>query len=71
MQKPIMVARKEFIEKMTNVINESGLSMLVVEPILRDLLDEVRLSLKQQYELELKQYEESLNVHLQESGDQC
>ena len=69
MQKPIMVARKEFIEKMTNVINESGLSMLVVEPILRDLLDEVRLSLKQQYELELKQYEESLNVHLQESGD--
>lgn len=58
--KPISVVRQEFIEKMVEEINNCGLPLFVVEPILRDLLDEVSVASKRQYESEKAQYEKAL-----------
>ena len=58
--KPITVVRQEFIEKMVNEINTCGLPLFVVEPILKDLLNEVNATVKQQYEMEKAQYELAL-----------
>ena len=58
--KPLSVARQEFIEKIVNEINTCGLPLFVVEPILKDLLDEVGATAKKQYEIEKAQYEQAL-----------
>lgn len=55
--KPITVVRQEFIEKMVEEINNCGLPLFVVEPILKDLLNEVSTAVKRQYETEKAQYE--------------
>jgi hypothetical protein len=58
--KPITVVRQEFIEKMVEEINNCGLPLFVVEPILKDLLNEVSAAAKRQYEEEKVQYELAL-----------
>ena len=58
--KPITVVRQEFIEKMVEEINTCGLPLFVVEPILKDLLNEVSTAAKRQYETEKEQYEQAL-----------
>jgi hypothetical protein len=58
--KPITVVRQEFIEKIVNEINTCGLPLFVVEPILKDLLNEVSIAVKRQYETEKAQYEQAL-----------
>lgn len=58
--KPITVVRQEFIENIVNEINTCGLPLFVVEPILKDLLDEVSSAVKRQYETEKAQYEQAL-----------
>lgn len=58
--KPITVVRQEFIEKMVSEINTCGLPLFVVEPILKDLLNEVSTAVKRQYETEKAQYEQAL-----------
>ena len=60
MDKPITVVRQEFIEKMVSEINTCGLPLFVVEPILKDLLNEVSTAVKRQYETEKAQYEQTL-----------
>lgn len=58
--KPISVVRQEFIEKIVDEVNTCGLPLFVVEPILKDLLNEVSAAVKKQYETEKAQYEFSL-----------
>ena len=59
-KKPLSVARQEFIEKIVEEINTCGLPLFVVEPILKDLLNEVSTAVKRQYETEKAQYEQAL-----------
>ena len=58
--KPMSVARQEFIEQLVNDVNNCGLPMFVIEPILQDLLSMVKASVKQQYEAEKEQYEKQM-----------
>ena len=58
--KPIIVVRQEFIEKIVEEINTCELPLFVVEPILKDLLDEVSTAVKRQYETEKAKYEQAL-----------
>lgn len=60
--KPITVARQEFEEKLINEVNECQLPMFVIEPILKDLLDAVKLAARKQYEAEKIQYEQQLEA---------
>lgn len=59
-KKPISVARQEFIEKIVEEINNCGLPLFVVEPILEDLLRSVKAESQRQYEMEKAQYEQAL-----------
>ena len=59
--KPMSVARQEFIEQLVNDVNNCTLPLFVIEPILRDLLNVVKSAAQQQYEAEKAQYEQKLN----------
>ena len=58
--KPISVVRQEFIDQLVNDVNNCGLPLFVVEPILQDILYSVKAAAKQQYETEKAQYEQQL-----------
>lgn len=60
LEKPITVIRQEFIDTLVSHINNSGLPLFVIEPILRDVYLEVKTASQKQYESEKLQYENSL-----------
>lgn len=59
MNKPMMVARQEFSEKLVELVNGSGVPLAVAEPILADILSLVRQSMQEQYEKEKKEWDEA------------
>lgn len=69
--KPITVRREEFIEQLTNLINNSGLPFFAVESVMRNTINEVATLSKQQYEMDLKRYEQMREITEKEvvSGD--
>lgn len=56
-EKPITVIRQEFIDTISNAINNSSLPLFIVEPILKDIYLEVKSLSQKQYELEKAEYE--------------
>lgn len=60
MEKPISIVYEEFKQELANLINNYGLPAFVVEPVLRDYLNEIKIIKEKQYEMEKAQYEESL-----------
>lgn len=59
-QKPITVARAEFISSMTSLINNSGLPPFIIEPIMKDMLYDVRVMAQKQLEQDTARYREML-----------
>ena len=59
--KPITLIRQEFVDTLVEEINNCQLPMFVIEPILQDLLDQVRTAAQKQYETDKTQYEAQLN----------
>lgn len=59
--KPMSVARSEFIQSLTNMINESTLPLFVIESILKDMYSDVRSLSQRQLEIDLKNYREALS----------
>lgn len=41
-QMPITVAREMFVKNITELVNHCGLHPIIIEPILKDLLAEIR-----------------------------
>ena len=60
MNKPITIIHEEFKQQLADLINNSGLPAFMVEPILQNYLNEVKVVIKKQYELDKVQYEKSL-----------
>lgn len=58
--KPITVARSEFIGNLTTLINESGLPPFIIEPILKDMLYDVRVMAQRQLDKDMQTYHEML-----------
>lgn len=58
--KPVTLVRRELIDKLVEVINESQLPMFVITPILENLLDEVKSVEQKEYETDKAQYEQQL-----------
>lgn len=69
-QKPITVARAEFIANLTSLINDSGLMPFIIEPILKDMLNDVRMVAQKQFEQDTALYHESL-VQAEQEEPQC
>lgn len=59
-EKPLSVARKEFMDEVVKLVNESGLPLFVIEPILKELHGVVQMEAENQYQREKEAYEESL-----------
>jgi hypothetical protein len=59
-QKPITVARADFISELTTLINNAGLPPFVVEPILKDMLYEVKALAQKQLEQDIEIYRKAL-----------
>ena len=60
--KPITLIRQEFVEALVEEINNCQLPMFVIEPILQDLLNQVKTMAQKQYEVDKAQYEAQLNA---------
>lgn len=58
--KPVSIIRKEFIISLKNMIRESNLPLFIIEPILKDLYNDVKLASQKQLELDEQRYNESL-----------
>lgn len=59
--KPMSVARAEFIDSLTDLINNSMLPPFVIEPILKDMYNDIHMVSQRQYEAEAKRYKEELS----------
>lgn len=59
--KPITLIRQEFVETLVEEINNCQLPMFVIEPILQNLLNQVKAAVQEQYETDKAQYEAQLN----------
>lgn len=59
MDKPITVARKEFIDKLVELINGSGLPAFILADVLAGCMKEVSELADKQYQADLKAYKES------------
>lgn len=71
MNKPITLMRQEFIENVADLVNESGLPLILVEPILRDLLEKIQASIRQQTELDKIAYEKYLKEQEEKENTQA
>lgn len=60
MEKPISLRKKEFENTVVNLVNTSGLPLIIVEPILKDILGAVQAKLDQDYLQDKLNYEQSL-----------
>lgn len=57
MDKPFTVAHEDFKQDLADLINNSGLPALVIEPILQSYLNETRLVAANQYKRDKALYE--------------
>jgi hypothetical protein len=58
--KPVTLIRQEFVDTLVEEINNCPLPMFAIEPILQDLLDQVKVAAQKQYEADKTQYETQL-----------
>ncbi len=61
-EKPITMVRQEFIDTISDNVNNCGLPLFVIEPILRDIYLEVKSLSQKQYEIEKSEYEQRVKV---------
>ena len=68
MDKPASVRRVELKKEIVTLLNEAKLPPYVLEPILVDILDEIRSAIEMQYKSELAQWEEGAKQWTQRSS---
>ena len=66
MDKPLSMKLAETKRQIADVINNSGLHICVIEPIVRDIADEVSMLAQRQAEIERKEYEASISAEKEE-----
>lgn len=59
--KPATIIKKEFEEEIVKQINNSQLPMFVIEYVLRDILNNVKMANQKQLEFDMKDYQEKIN----------
>ena len=62
MNKPLTIARREFVEAMDKLIAESGLPYSMLSDIFRDAATQTQILENQQYEKGMAAYQEFLKV---------
>lgn len=60
MNKPIIILREEFINKLAADIKESGLPAFIVRPIIDDILTQVRGAERDEYRIASEAYSKAM-----------
>lgn len=68
MNKPANLIVEETKENIVKLINESGLPPFLVEPILKDLYNQISILKQQELEQSKKQYEDSIKQEEKKKG---
>lgn len=61
MQMPLSLARREYISKICDLSNNSGLPCFVMVDILKDVLSEMRKAEEEEYKRDMALYRKSLS----------
>lgn len=64
--KPVSIILDEFRNDIANIVNNSGLHPCIIEPVFKDLYNEINILAKKQLELDKEQYEEKLKETTEE-----
>lgn len=59
--KPLIIAKEELCQKITQAMNESGISLFIIEYILKDILNDIHNINQQILENEKMNYEKNKN----------
>lgn len=65
-QKSINVAREDFISELTDLINNSNLPPIILEPIFKDMYTDIKNLLQKQTDADRQRYNEAMS---QQNGD--
>lgn len=65
--KPLTVARHEFVEALTDLINGCQLPPFVIEAVLKDMYNDVHILSQRQLEIDTQKYAESVK----KAADAC
>lgn len=68
MNKPANLIIEETKENLVKVINESGLPPFLLEPVLKDLYNQISILKQQELEKSKQEYENSLNQEKEKKG---
>ena len=69
MEKPISLKIKDLKNLMVDLINNSGLPLICVEPILKDILGVVQTKLEQEYQQDKINYDRFLAEQLKNDAE--
>lgn len=69
MEKPTSIVYQEFRENLVRLINTSGLPAFIIEPVLKETLDEVIKIKQTQFEKDMIAWNESLREEENETED--
>lgn len=58
--KPTLVAREEFMEQLVNLVNDSGLPLVLIEPIIDGLASNIKQAIANQLVQEKEKYAKEL-----------
>lgn len=61
--KPATLVKEELTKELVDKINSSQLPMFIIEYIIRDILNEVRIAASKQLQEDSKKYEQQLELH--------
>lgn len=61
MEKPILMLKDEFTRSIYDHIQTSGLPLVIIEPILRDVHMDIARALQEEYKKQVQEY----NAHLE------
>ena len=60
--KPVTILREEFINNLTDMVNNSDLPMFVLEPIFRDMHSKIKIAEQKQLENDKIKYQEIIKA---------
>lgn len=59
-RKPLSVAKEEFVNTLTDLINNSPLPRFIIESVLKDMYADMKVIARKEYEIDKRHYEDSL-----------
>lgn len=65
--KPMSVARNEFINDLTDLINNCMLPPFIIEDVLKDIYSKISTISTKQLEADMKKYQEALEANAQKN----